>query len=64
MDAKNNASMPKNGGRLKWKENESWLEKYIFLSFRSFTFLNEVVEFETNIVFLWCLTCTILKVQQ
>jgi len=56
--------MPKNGGRLKWKENESWLEKYIFLSFRSFTFLNEVVEFETNIVFLWCLTCTILKVQQ
>ena len=58
------ASMPKNGGRLKGKENESWLETYIFLSFRSFSFLNEVVEFETNIVFLWSLACTILKVQQ
>ena len=64
LDAKKDASMPKNGGRLKGKENESWLETYIFVFFRSFTFLNEVVEFETNIVFLWSLACTILKVQQ
>ena len=61
---KKDASMPKNGGRLKGEENESWLDTYIFVFFRSFTFLNEVVEFETNIVFLWSLACTILKVQQ
>ena len=63
LDAKEKMH-PKNGGRLKGKENESWLETYIFVFFRSFTFLNEVVEFETNIVFLWSLACTILKVQQ